>query len=41
MFAYLSKPDSSLPELVQALSTLLAIQTSVLLPDCDISPRLL
>lgn len=41
MFAYLSKLGSSLPELVRALGILLAIQTSVLLPDCGISPELL
>lgn len=41
MFAYLSKLGSSLPELVQALGILLAIQTSVLLPGCGISPELL
>lgn len=41
MFAYLSKLGSSLPELVQALGILLAIQTCVLLPDCGISPELL
>lgn len=41
MFAYLSKPGSFLPKLVRALGILLAIQTSALLPDCDISPELL
>lgn len=41
MFAYLSKLGFSLPELVQALGILLAIQTSVLLPGCGISPELL
>jgi len=41
MFAYLSKLGSSLPERVRALGILLAIQTSVLLPECGISPELL
>lgn len=41
MFAYLSKLGSSLPELVQALGILLAIQTSAPLPDCGICPELL
>lgn len=41
MIAYLSKLDSSLPKLVQASGIPLAIQTSVLLPDCGIFPGLL
>lgn len=41
LFAYLSKPSSSLRERVRALGILLAIQTSVLPPGCGISPELL